>query len=287
MVKGRRFRVESSKYAGYCYGVERALKLAMAAAESSEGPIRTLGPIIHNPQVIDELVAKGINSVDDIDGVDYGVVIIRTHGVGPQVIEAARVKGLTIIDATCPFVSKAQRRADELVGEGYQVIIVGERDHPEVAGILAHAGGKALVVESADDLPEERLDRRIGVVVQTTQSPRLLNEVLAAVTVRCGELRVFNTICNATVQRQDAAAALAKRADVVVVVGGKNSANTSRLARICEEAGAATYHVETAAELQPHWFDTATLVGVTAGASTPERLINDVVSRLTAISEEP
>lgn len=278
-------KVKLASHAGYCYGVERALKMASEAVKKHPKPIYTLGPIIHNPQVVNSFIKEGVKAVDDISDVRSGTIIIRTHGVDPLITKTARERGLKVIDATCPFVAKAQKRAEELVKEGYQVIVVGERDHPEVAGILAHTGGKALVMENADDIKGLRLPKKIGVVVQTTQSIKKLQEILSALAPKVSDMKVFNTICNATTHRQEAAKELATEADVMVVVGGKNSANTSRLVQICRQAGTTTYHLETAAELDPAWFVSAGVVGVTAGASTPEWLLQEVVERIRTMGK--
>jgi len=259
-------RVEVARYAGICYGVERALKLAEQAAESG-ADVHTLGPLIHNPQAV----------------VDGGTLVIRSHGVDPAIIEAARASGLDVVDATCPHVSKAHEAAEELMHGGYLVIIVGEADHPEVEGIMAHAGGNAIVVSSAAELPEKLPSRRVGVVVQTTQSLRRLAEVVEAVLPRVSELRVFNTICSATGKRQQSAEELAATVDVMVVVGGHNSGNTTRLAEICGEVNAREHHVETPDDLRAEWFAGAQSVGVTAGASTPDEQMRAVIDAIEAI----
>lgn len=273
-------RVEIAKHAGYCYGVERALTLAKEAAESRSAPIRTLGPIIHNPQVVDSLREMGVRPVDSIDELEEGTIIIRTHGVDPEIVEKARSRGLTVVDATCPFVAKAQRRAASLKDEGYTVLIVGERNHPEVEGILAHVGGDARVVERVSDISNLKA-KRVGIVVQTTQSIENLQRIVSLVIERSIDLKVYNTICNATSQRQVAARELAVRADAMVVIGGKNSANTTRLAQICHEKNSRTYHIETADELRSEWFKGCQMVGVTAGASTPNWILKEVEDRLS------
>ncbi len=194
-----------------------------------------------------------------------------------------RSAGWTSIDATCPFVSAAHTCARELADEGLSVIIVGEEDHPEVEGIQAHAGGKAFIVQSAEDLPERLPSRKVGVVVQTTQSLARLEEVVNALLPRVNELRVCNTICSATAKRQLSAEELAKTVDVMVVVGGHNSGNTTRLAEICRGVNERTYHVETSEELRAEWFEGADSVGVTAGASTPDKQMQDVIAAIEAI----
>lgn len=280
-------KVIVAKHAGVCYGVQRALDLAQDAVEKSAvGRVYSLGPLIHNPQAVEQLHQSGVEVADTLDNAAQGdTLIIRSHGVAPEVIAEAKERNLTVVDATCPHVSKAQEAARLLALEGYLVIIVGEADHPEVAGIKAYAGQNALVVSSAAELPEHIRGRRIGVVVQTTQVVESLNEVVAALVPRTNELRVYNTICNATSQRQQAARELASTVDVVIVVGGHNSGNTTRLAEICHEQNARTYHVETAQELNPAWFADADTVGVTAGASTPDEQMRGVIQIIEEMDE--
>lgn len=272
-------RVEVARYAGVCYGVERALKLAEEAA-TSDTEVHTLGPLIHNPQAVDALRAKGVEVAEELAQVSHGTLVIRSHGVEPEIIEQARAKGLDVVDATCPHVSKAHEAARALKDEGYAIVIVGEADHPEVEGILAHAGGEALVVGGAAELPDRLGSRRIGVVVQTTQSLSRLEEVVAALLPRSRELRVVNTICSATGKRQQSAEELARNVDAIVVVGGRNSGNTNRLVEICREVNERVHHVETADELDAAWFVGAEVVGVTAGASTPDEQIKGVISAI-------
>lgn len=277
-------RVVVARHAGVCYGVERALKLADEAAAGG-GNVASLGPLIHNPQAVAALERKGVGVASSLEEVDSGTLIIRSHGVDPAVIDEARTRGLHVVDATCPFVRAAHKCAAELHAGRYAVVIVGEADHPEVEGILAHAGGEATIVQRASDLPE-RLGRRVGVVVQTTQPPAVLKEVVEALLPRVSELRVCNTICSATEQRQAAAAELADQVDVIVVVGGKNSGNTTRLAEICVARNPRTHHVETADELDDSWFEGASVVGVTAGASTPDEQIKGVITSIEALGSD-
>ena len=275
-------RVEVAKHAGICYGVERALRLAEEASESGSD-VHTLGPLIHNPQAVAALREKGVEVAGTLEEVARGTLVIRSHGVEPAIIEEARARGLDVVDATCPHVSKAHEAAAELRREGYVVVIVGEAEHPEVEGILAHAGGEAIVVTSADDLPERLGGRRVGLVVQTTQSERRLSEVVAALLPRTSELRVYNTICSATVKRQHSAEELAESVDVMVIVGGHNSGNTTRLVQICEGVNPRVYHVETPEDLDPAWFEGAQSVGVTAGASTPDEQMQAVIRSIESM----
>jgi len=275
-------QVRVARHAGVCYGVERALELAMAAATSG-GTVHTLGPLIHNPQAVAALKGRGVAVAECLDEADDGTLVIRSHGVDPAIIEDARAKGLDVVDATCPFVSKAHDAARTLDAEGYTVVIVGEADHPEVEGICAHAGGDAIVVQDPSELPERWSRRKVGVVVQTTQPLSRLEAVVAAILPRVAELRVFNTICSATTQRQASAEELAAEVDVMVVVGGHNSGNTARLVEICSAVNPRTHHVETAEELVPAWFAGAKLVGVTAGASTPDAQMQGVIDAVEAL----
>lgn len=276
--------IEVAAHAGTCYGVERALRLAQEAGQGAQGgaPVHTLGPLIHNPLVVKELAQAGVGLAETLDDAQGGKLIIRAHGVVPLVIDEARSRGFEIVDATCPFVKKVHIAAARLVAEGYQLLVVGEPGHPEVEGILGHAGEGATVVSNAAEAARLQLSRKVGVVVQTTQTAANLGEVVAALAPRVDELRVVNTICEATNERQQAAAELAARADVMVVVGGKNSGNTRRLAQICAERCAATHHIEDAAEIDPAWFTGAELIGVTAGASTPGSHIQRALSAIQA-----
>jgi 4-hydroxy-3-methylbut-2-enyl diphosphate reductase len=276
-------KVTVARHAGICYGVERALKLADEAAATGRS-VHTLGPLIHNPQAVEALRARGVEVATSRNDAAEGILVIRTHGVDPAIIEEAAASGLDVVDATCPFVSSAQQAAARLKADGYMVVIVWEADHPEVEGIVAHAGGDALVVEEVSDIPQRLPSRKVGIVVQTTQSLERLNQVVAALMPRVSELKVHNTICSATGKRQRSAEALARSVDVMVVVGGHNSGNTSRLAEICQTVNERVYPVETADELDPDWFVGASTVGVTAGASTPDEQMAGVVAAIEAMS---
>lgn len=273
-------------HAGYCYGVERALRLTDEAVERYGPPIATLGPIIHNPGVVDGLAARGVAAVDDATEVTEGTVVVRTHGVPPDVVADVRRRGLKVVDATCPFVTVAQRKASTLAARGYVVVVLGERDHPEVIGLTACAGPGVVVVEDAAQLDRETVaGRRVGVVVQTTQTREQLSRLVAAVSPLARETLVYNTVCEATERRQTAARELAREADLVVVVGGRNSANTTRLAQICRDIQPHTIHVEKASELEGVSLSGARRVGVTAGASTPDAEIDAVVATLERLAE--
>lgn len=279
------FEIHIAPNSGFCFGVRRAIDIAEQTLQSG-GKVYSLGPIIHNPQVIDKLRSEGLETIESVDDVSGGKVIIRSHGVHPEVIDRLRGKSAEVIDATCPLVKKAQAAAALLHREDYMVIIVGERDHPEVEGLLGHAPG-AIVVGPKSDLPKIRRHAKLGFVAQTTQYPEDYRKVIEKVVLtEFSELRVFNTICNATIIRQEAAVELAKEVDIMFVLGGRNSANTNRLAEICRSVGVETHHLETADELDESWLVGKRKVGITAGASTPEWLIEEFISRLKRVSDK-
>ncbi len=275
-----RLQLRISESAGFCWGVERALDLAQRAADEAPGPVRSLGPLIHNPGVIADLEKRGVEVISEPDDTPDGTVILRSHGVPREVNERLAASGVSVVDATCTFVKSAQDKAAKLRDGGYFVIILGEKDHPEVSAVRSYAGEKSLVVESPDDLPAELPSCRVGVVVQTTQSQERLAELVQQLAPRVRELLVYNTICGATEKRQSAAMAMADGVDAVVVVGGRNSGNTRRLAELCVARQPRTYHVESADELDPLWFKGMKVVGITAGASTPPEQIKAVADRL-------
>ena len=286
LVRAGDVEIVVARYAGFCYGVERALRITEEALEAAKGPVASLGPIIHNPSVVGRLEERGVLVIDDAREAAGGTLIVRTHGVPPEVVEGARARGLEVVDATCPFVAVAQRKAAGLREAGYAVVILGEHDHPEVAGLEGFAGEGAVVVEDAAGLPLAELrGKRIGVVVQTTQTRAHLAGVADALAPVARELLVFNTICDATERRQSAAGELAAEVDVVVVVGGRNSANTARLALLCCAIQSRTHHIESAAELEAAWFADVRRIGVTAGASTPDEEVEATVAALQALCE--
>lgn len=279
-------KIKVAKEAGYCYGVERAIKLACQAARECSPPIYTLGPIIHNPQVVESLESQGISPVQSVGKIDKGTIIIRSHGVEPSVIAEAKKKGLKVLDATCPFVRKVQKRVADLTREGYKVIIVGERNHPEVVAILARSDHGAVVVQKPGDLSELSGVKKVGVVVQTTQSIENLTRIVSKLLTFAVEIKVFNTICDATYRRQKEAEELAREVEVMLVVGGKNSANTTRLAELCRRINKNTYHIETAAEIKSSWLSHEARVGVTSGASTPNWILEEVIEKLKSYSPD-
>jgi len=276
-------RISIAQHSGFCFGVKRAIRMAEEALAAGRR-VTSLGPLIHNPQVVTRLEQLGMRLAEDISQVDGGDVMIRTHGASPEVYQQARSRGLSLIDATCPFVKRAHDAARAMLAEGYQVIVVGDREHPETVGLVGHLGGRATVVEGPDDLGALDLADRVGVVVQTTQRLSNLVAVVTRLLSLCREVKVAKTICDATARRQEAALALAQEADVMIVVGGHHSANTRRLAEICRGTGTPTYHIETAAEFQPEWLAGVAHVGLTAGASTPDSAVQEVRAAIESLA---
>lgn len=271
---GKGLKIIIAKRAGFCFGVKRAVDLAFDAAKNNEGGVYTLGPIIHNPQVIERLVAEGVQPTEDIEDPKIKTIIIRTHGIPEDISKKLKKKQYKVVDATCPFVKKAQQYAKLLKKEGYQVIIIGDKEHPEVKGLMSYAGNGAVVVNKDDSIP--RLKSRVGIVVQTTQPQDVLKRFISEAIEHVKELKVFNTICNSTALRLKETRDMANKVDVMIVVGGKNSANTTQLAQLCSSMSIPTFHIETASEIKKEWFLNAHKVGITAGASTPDWIIKDV-----------
>ena len=264
-------------YLGFCYGVKRAVTIAQENA-SADGTSSTLGPIIHNPQVVERLKAQGVGTVDALAEMDKGTVIIRSHGVGPEIYEEAERRGLKLVDATCPHVKKAQLSAKKLAESDCKVVIIGEKKHPEVHSIFEWSGGTAVVVETEEEADALDSCAKLGVVCQTTFSGDKFKSIVTHLLEKSRDVHIQRTICTATDQRQKAALDLAANVDMMLVIGGRNSANTTRLAQICAEK-CLTYHIETAEELQDEWFDKIEKIGITAGASTPDWIIKEVYKK--------
>lgn len=272
-----------AEHAGFCFGVERAIKLLDEFVKKGEKAY-TLGPIVHNRQVVESYERQGIKAVD-LDDVEEGNLVIRTHGVPPDIINRAEQKGLNVVDATCPFVKRVHKLAKHLSDEGYFVVIIGDPNHPEVQGIKGWCSGEVAVIENEEEAKKFYTDKKVGVVVQTTQSEENVNKIMDILKQRLDVAFFYNTRCNATQQRQQAAKKVAEMVDVMIVVGGKNSSNTKKLVQVCKDAGAEVYHVETADEIKEEWFSKAERVGITAGASTPDWIIKEVVARMEQISK--
>ncbi len=277
---------------GFCFGVRRAVDMMQEAA--SEGRrVTTLGQVVHNPQVVAQLEETGIavNESRTVNGVDTSTVAITAHGVGETVVRDIEERGFDVIDTTCQFVARSQRAARNLAERGFTVIIFGDPTHPEVKGVLGWCRGRGLVIpdESLDGLPDY-LPSKIGVISQTTHTPERFAQFVANLMAKrvdqITEIRVVNVLCNATTSQQAATRDLAEEVDLMIVVGGHNSANTRHLADLSRANGVETYHVETADELCDEWFEGHEDVGVTAGASTPDFSIDAVANRVEEIGRQ-
>ncbi len=275
-------RIEKARALGFCFGVRRAIEVVERAAEE-HGPIDSLGSVVHNPQVVDRLAAKSIQVVNGLEEARNGTVAITAHGAGPQVVEEAAARGLRLVDATCPIVRKSQKVVQRLQEAGFQVIVYGDEAHPEVRGVLAWTKGSGFAIQDPQALLNIRR-HKVALLAQTTKSEQSFAAFVAAFVAghigRISELRVINTTCPETDERYHAARELAAQSDLLIVIGGKNSANTRKLADTCAATGVETHHIETAAEIDPAWLVSKKAVGVTAGASTPDEAIDAVIQRL-------
>ena len=279
--------IKKAEEIGFCSGVRRAIKLLEEFALKRGGE-ETLGAVVHNQQVVDSLSSLGIKVVENLDQLRGNVVAIPAHGASPQVIEELQARGLEIIDTTCPIVRKTQMTAKELASSGFEIVIFGDAEHPEVKGILSWAGGRGIATLDAETVSKfSKPPRRLGVLSQTTQSPaqfvHFVNSLVTSSLPRSAELRIINTICHTTRRRQEAALKLARKVNLMIVIGGRDSANTRHLAEICSSTGAETHHVETAKEIEAGWLKGKHWIGVTAGTSTPDQIIEEVMLKLEGI----
>ncbi|MDR1942829.1 MAG: 4-hydroxy-3-methylbut-2-enyl diphosphate reductase [Endomicrobium sp.] len=273
--------IKTAANAGFCFGVKRSIGLVEKTL-NEKPEVYTLGPIIHNPQEVKRLKEKGVKILNDIDCVKSGCIILRTHGISLELLNRLeKDKTLYIIDATCPFVKKAQDIIKNLSSQETTIVIVGENSHPEVEALVSYGAGKCVVIENPREALEFKGIGELNIVSQTTQTPQNFNVIVEILKKRF-KVNIYNTICEATLERQESAKKLAKKVDLMIVIGGKNSGNTTRLAEICK-AQTKTYHIETIDELNAKWFNNIKTVGLTAGASTPDNIIKSVQRRLGEI----
>ncbi len=273
----QKIKVRIAKNSGFCFGVKKAINLALKASKE-EKKIVTLGPIIHNPQMVNKLNEQGIESIEKLSEINDRPTIIRSHGVEKNILQKLKHNNIKILDATCPYVSKTQNFANKLSREGYFVIIMGDKNHPEVQALCSYVSGEVLVVENADELIEKKYEK-IGIISQTTRNVKDLQKLVGKLVPLCKEMRIINTICNATTVRQNSTIELAKKSDLMIVIGGKNSSNTKMLAKISTPF-VKTFHIETENEIQNKWFENIETVGITAGASTPDLVIVNVYNKI-------
>ena len=272
-------RILRAAHLGMCFGVRDAIALAVEHADA--GPLTILGDLVHNSTVLNTLEAKGIGVAQDAGRVTTSTVMVTAHGTSERSLARTRALGLTVVEATCPLVRVAHRAVADLAREGYHVVIVGQRDHVEVRGLTGDLDRFDVVLED-DDVLTLAEHPRFGVASQTTQAVEKVRRLVTLIQRRFpqSEVRFVDTICKPTKQRQSAAIELARQADVVIVVGGKSSNNTRELVKTCARYCARVHHVETEADVRPEWFEAATIVGLTAGTSTPDDVIDRVEARI-------
>jgi 4-hydroxy-3-methylbut-2-enyl diphosphate reductase len=272
--------------AGFCFGVKRAVRMALDAAKTEDGPVYMLGDIVHNEHVIRELSEAGVQVIDSLEKITSGTLLIRAHGAVPEVYEEARRKGLKIIDATCSLVLEIHKIARELQEEGYTIVIIGDHGHDEVVGIAGQV--QSAIIISSPEEAEKRIDKiaRIGIVVQSTQAIHNVQEIVCTLAGKCRELRFFNTICFTATNHQRDLRELPKKNDLMIIIGSYTSANTCRLTQISKELNPRTYQVESVDDVMFDWFEGVNSVGVSAGASTPEDIIEEVIEKIRKIGEQ-
>jgi 4-hydroxy-3-methylbut-2-enyl diphosphate reductase len=274
--------IKKAKSYGFCFGVKRAVEIA----ENSKNAV-TLGPLIHNPLEIKRLAQNyNVNYVDSIDQIDENIkrVIVRTHGIPKKELEKLKNKNVEIIDATCPFVKKPQEIVEQMSKEGYDIVIFGDINHPEIRGVMSYSlHNRVFVVLDVDELKNIKLKEKIALVAQTTRKIKDYLKIVNYLVENYKEVRVFNTICNATFENQEAVKELAKEADIMIIIGGKNSSNTKQLFNIAKEYSE-SYLVENENEINPEWFKNKNLCGISAGASTPEWLVEKIISKIKEVT---
>ncbi len=280
-------KIQKASNIGFCMGVRRAIDIITATADK-QGGVETLGALVHNQQVLKKLAEHGVRIIDSVSDVKGKTVFISAHGVGPKVMEEIESRGLSAVDTTCPFVKRAQVAARRLAEDGFYTIVFGDVGHPEVKGILGWADGSGIATLVSSDLKQmEQLPHKLGILSQTTQIPEsfttFVKDIISVGLVKDAEIRVIDTLCYDIRRRQTDTLSMAQKSDLVIVIGGRNSANTKHLYELCSTV-AETQQVETAAEINPIWLDCKKEIGVTAGASTDDETIDDVMARLQEIT---
>ena len=281
-------KVIKAKTAGFCFGVKRAVDTVYEQVDTCNGPIYTYGPIIHNEEVVKDLESKGVvvlRTEEDLDNIFEGTVIIRSHGVKKRIYDKLETKGIRVVDATCPFVKKIHNIVQKESAAGKYILIIGNPDHPEVIGIRGWAGEHAEVIQNADDI--EKIDfskkEKICVVSQTTFNYNKFKDLVEIIKKKSYDIIVLNTICNATKERQTEAESIAESVDAMIVIGDKHSSNTQKLFEICRKACNNTYYIQTLDDLDLNQLGSVETVGITAGASTPNNIIEEVQNNVRII----
>jgi 4-hydroxy-3-methylbut-2-enyl diphosphate reductase len=269
-----------AKNSGLCYGVKRALRTAENTRKDKKGKVFTFGDLIHNPQVISDLEKKSIFSVDDIPSVKEGTVIIRSHGVSPDIYQRLKNKNVEIIDATCPIVKKIQELVESLSKTEEEIIIVGNRKHPEIKGLIGYSNGKGKIIENEDQAKRLPRKKKRAVLAQSTQDLFLFTEIIAALVNKTEELKIYNTICESTQTRQRSTSELASCVDTLFIIGGKNSSNSFKLYQISKRILPNTYFIERSEQITPEMLKGAKKIGLSGGASTPPEAIEEAVAKI-------
>jgi 4-hydroxy-3-methylbut-2-enyl diphosphate reductase len=269
-----------AKHMGFCGGVRRAVDIAQKTAESSAGPVATWGPLIHNPQVVRRLEEAGVRVAERYPDLTGQAFVVSAYGVERGVLDEARERGMTVVDATCPVVIRAHALAEKLAAEGYQVVVVGDHGHPEMVTLKEVLGDRVTVVHTREEAARVKITGKLGVLSQTTQSQENFRQIVGDLTLRVRELKVLNTLCPAITVRQEETDTMLPQIDALLVIGGHGSSNTTRLAEMGRARRLPTYHIETADEISPAWFEGVNTLGVVSGASTPNWTIEDILLRL-------
>ena len=270
-----------SKKMGFCFGVKKSVDLAKNALKEKKDNLYMLGSIINNPQVIKYFTKEGVKLVDNLDEIpEESTVITRAHGISPKMLKKAYQKKLSVVDTTCPYVKKVQKIAQYLHKKNYFIVVYGDKKHPEVLSLLDTIQNDALVINSIIDTEKMITKKKIAFISQTTKNIYNFYELASALLNKTEELRIYNTICKSTTERQKSVLELSNEVDVMLVIGGKESANTTRLAEISKKQGVKTYHIETKNQLKYKWFHPEDKVGITSGASTPDWITNEVIDKL-------
>lgn len=269
-----------AKNSGFCYGVRRALDIASETRQKKAGKVFTLGDLIHNPQVIADLERQKIHSINDLDGLNEATVIIRSHGASPDIYRLLTQKNIEIVDATCPIVKKIQKLVEALAKDKEEIIIVGNKEHPEIKGLIGFSQGKGIIVENEDQVKSLPNRKRRAILAQSTQDLYLFEKIVSALIEKTKELNVYNTICRSTQTRQKSTSELASCVDILFIVGGKNSSNTNKLYQISKRILPNTHFIESAAQIKPEMLKGAQKTGISGGASTPPSAIQEAVAKI-------
>ncbi len=281
MQEKNKLKIILSKKMGFCFGVKKSVNLAKNTLKERKDNLYMLGSIINNPQVIEYFTKKGVKIVNNLDEVpEESTVITRAHGISPTTLNRAYQKKLSVVDTTCPYVRKVQKIARYLYEKDYFIVIYGDKKHPEILSLLDTVQNNALVINSISEAEKITAKKKICFISQTTKNIYDFYKLSYALLNKTEELRIFNTICKSTTERQKSTLELAKEVDVMLVIGGKESANTTRLAEIGKNQGVKTYHIETKNQLKYKWFRPEDKVGITSGASTPDWVTNEVIDKL-------